>query len=118
LDSHILPIIGAVDFVLIPCRVSTFDLDAIEAVVDACSKRRTPFAFILTQIEPRWERFTASAAKVLQRKGDLLEPQMRHRLAYASAPTIGKTGPESADSRQAAEARAEVRRHERKPGRV
>jgi chromosome partitioning protein len=108
LDSLVLPIVGAVDFVLIPCRVSSFDLDAIEAVVDACQRRKTPFAFILTQVDPRWEKFTASAAKALQRRGDLLEPQMRHRLAYASAPTIGKTGPETSDSRQAAEARVEI----------
>jgi chromosome partitioning protein len=108
LETHILPIVGAADFVLIPCRVSTFDLDAIEAVVDACVRRKAPFAFILTQVEPRWEKFTASAEKALQRRGDLLEPQMRYRLAYASAPTIGKTAPESSDSRQAAEARAEI----------
>jgi chromosome partitioning protein len=96
------------DFVLIPARVSAFDLDAVAPVVDHCQRFDKPFAFVLTHIDTRWEKFTASAIKALKITGPVLAEQMRFRLAYASAVTVGKTGPESSDSRQAAEARTEI----------
>ena len=102
------PIVKVSDFCLIPARVSAFDLDAVSTVVDQCKKLGKPFAFVLTQVDPRWAKFTESAAKALKTRGAVLAEQIRFRLAYASAPTIGKTGPESADARQAAEARAEI----------
>ena len=102
------PIVRASDFCLIPARVSAFDLDAVSTVVAQCAKLSKPFAFVLTQTDPRWSKFTESAAKALKMRGHVLAEQIRFRLAYASAPTIGKTGPESVDARQAAEARTEI----------
>jgi chromosome partitioning protein len=96
------------DFVLIPVRVSAFDIDATTTVLDACKKGNRPYAFVLTQVDPRWEKFTDSAAKALKNRGPILAEQIRFRLAYASAPTIGKTGPESTDAKQAADAGREI----------
>ena len=102
------PIVKVSDFCLIPVRVSAFDLDAVSTVVSQCTKLSKPFAFVLTQTDPKWAKFTDSASKALKMRGPVFAEQIRFRLAYASSPTIGKTGPESSDARQAAHARAEI----------
>jgi hypothetical protein len=51
----IVPIVRSADFVLVPCRVSALDLDALQPVIDACKRLSRPFAFILTQVSPQWD---------------------------------------------------------------
>ena len=47
-------------------QLLAFDLDAVTPVVGACQRIDRPFAFVLTQVAPQWEKFTASAAKALK----------------------------------------------------
>jgi chromosome partitioning protein len=96
------PIVRTADFVLVSCRVSALDLDALQPVIDTCKRLSKPFAFILTQVSPQWEKFTASARKALQGKGDVLDEQLRSRLAHASALTVGKAKARIADRQRTA----------------
>jgi chromosome partitioning protein len=99
--------IVAADFVLIPVRASVFDVDAVEPVIELCQTYAKPFAFVLSQADPKW-KLLGSTIEALQDRGPVLEEMTRYRAVYASAVTIGKTGPESKDTKQAAEAAAEI----------
>jgi chromosome partitioning protein len=100
--------IAAADIVLIPCRPSALDVLAIDPAVDLCRLLNKPFAFVLTDVEPRWKS-TASAAAALREDGQVVEAVLTHRAAYSSAMTTGRTGPEStADAKGAASCREEI----------
>jgi chromosome partitioning protein len=100
--------IAAADLVLIPCRPSALDVLAIDPAVDLCRLHRKPFAFVLTDVEPRWKT-TASSAAALRQDGWVVDTMLTHRAAYSSAMTTGRTGPESsADPKGAASCRAEI----------
>lgn len=92
--------IDAVDFVVIPTRVSALDVIAIEPTLAACREVGRPFAFALSAYDPKW-RLSASAEPYLSDAGRVLAPPVQYRAAYASALTLGKTGPESQDTRAA-----------------
>lgn len=100
--------IVAADFVLVPVRTSVFDVDAVEPVVDLCRTYAKPFAFVASQADPRWKNLLGSTIEALADRGPVLEEMTRYRAVYASAVTVGKTGPESKDTKQAAEAGAEI----------
>lgn len=103
--------VEAADFVLIPTRVGLFDLAGIQAVIGSCQEYSKPFAFVLNGTnpeEPGWSRLIKSAADALKQLGPVLPKTIRERAAYISALNNGKSGPESADKRQAAAASTEV----------
>jgi chromosome partitioning protein len=99
--------IVAADFVLVPVRASVFDVDAVQPVVELCHTYVKPFAFVLSQADPKWKLLGATI-EALKDHGPVLEEMTRYRAVYASAVTIGKTGPEAKDAKQAAEAAAEI----------
>lgn len=85
--------IAVADAVLIPVRASAFDLAAIDPVLDMCRARRKAHAFVINAAEPKW-RLTGQAAKSLQGDGAVLPSMVAYRMAYVSAITKGRTGPE------------------------
>ena len=99
--------IAAADMVLVPCRPSALDVMAIDPAVDLCRMLAKPFAFVLTDAEPRWKA-TESALAALRAEGRVLAASMTHRAAYLAAMTTGRTGPESADGKGAAACREEI----------
>lgn len=99
--------IEAADFVVIPSRVSAFDILAVEPTAQACKSMRKPFGFVLNAYDPKW-KLSASAGPVLADLGPVLPPPIEYRAAYASALTLGRTGPESQNRAQARECRAEI----------
>src|SRR5262245_61266741 len=52
--DHIEHAIEAADFVLLPTRVSLFDLAATRDVVALCQEHRKRFAFVLNATDPKW----------------------------------------------------------------
>ena len=99
--------IRAADFALIPTRVSALDVIAVEPAVDACERAGRPFGFVLTAYDPKWS-LSSTAGPYLRKRGQLLEPPIQYRAAYAAAMTVGRTGPESEDRKQAKACRDEI----------
>ena len=99
-------VVKAADFVLIPVRPSIFDVEAISPVTELCKEHRKRFAFVMSHADPKW-KLLAATIDALGDYGPVLAEQVRYRAAYASAVTIGKTGPESGD-RSAVQAKEEI----------
>jgi chromosome partitioning protein len=101
-------VIDASDVVLIPTRVSSFDLQAIRAVVDLCRKRKKIYAFVVNDADLKWATGLKSAVAHLKDLGPVVGKLVRHRTVYAQSLGVGKTGPEAADKKQAKEAAEEI----------
>jgi chromosome partitioning protein len=100
--------IGEADFVLIPARPSSLDALAVDVVLDIVRKHRTPFGFVLTSADERWKITKGTKEALLAEDGgDVCDGVIGIRPAYASAMTVGKTGPESVSERAQAKACAE-----------
>ena len=99
--------IVASDFVIIPTRVSAFDLAATSAVVGMCRAERKPFAFVLNAVDPKWEKGILGAIKALQKFGPVIAKTVRHRTIYASTLTMGKAAFEGT-SKEAKQAGTEI----------
>jgi chromosome partitioning protein len=99
--------IAVADFVLIPAKPTSHDVVAISPVVDWCKRHDRPFAFVLSEADQEW-RITTSARKTLSTLGDVVATAISRRVSYASAPTNGRTAPETDDKKQAAAAKEEV----------
>jgi len=106
--EHIERAIEAADLVIIPTRVSAFDLVATRAVVGFCKLHNKPFAFVLNATDPKWRKGIQSAIAMLKKLGPVVPKSIRHRTVYASALTAGKTGPEARDAREAKGAADEI----------
>jgi chromosome partitioning protein len=82
------------DFVLIPCRASALDVEAVDDVVDLCKRQGKPYAFVLNSIQPGWTKLADSADEYLSVFGKVLKTRIACRKPYVSAMTLGKTGAE------------------------
>lgn len=85
--------ISIADLVVIPCRASGFDLEAVAPVVEMAREERRPFVFVLTQTEPRWT-LTSGARKYLDADGEVLEVSLSPRLVHPASAATGKTARE------------------------
>jgi chromosome partitioning protein len=91
--DHIANAISQADLVLIPCRASALDVEAVADVVGLCKEQGRPFAFVLNAVMPQW-KLTSGARKYLEVDGEVLEQCVGFRKAYITAMTAGKSGPE------------------------
>lgn len=82
------------DFVLIPTRASSVDLLALDQIEEVVKSLERPFAYVLNAVDPPPARLTSWATLQLRKMGDLIEPPISNRKAYASAMASGRTGPE------------------------
>ena len=101
------PAVLAADFVLIPCKASGIDAEAIVAIADLCRRKRKPYAIVISDVEPKW-KISASAAELLEDYGRVLPIQVAHRQAHLAGMSFGKTGAEYSDKKQAAQAAQEI----------
>lgn len=99
--------IGCVDYAVLPTRVSALDVLAVEPTVAACRASSRAFGFVLSAYDPRW-KLSPEAAAYLKEDGTVLAPPIQYRAAYASAMTLGRSGPESQDRKAAALCRDEI----------
>ena len=83
-------IAAAVDFVLIPCRPSVFDLAAIESSVKIAKAARKPAAFVFNDCAPRGPEMD-EAKEVLTRHGYPVAPvTIGDRKAFSRAIITGE----------------------------
>lgn len=101
-------IIQEADLVVIPVRISAFDLDAVAPAVEICSDLGKPFVFLLNAVIDTKGALYSGMTKSLARSGPVLEPIIRQRAAYANAIALGKTGPEVSNKSQAKDCTEEI----------
>lgn len=82
--------IHVADFVLIPCRPSAFDVDAVADVVELCQEHEKPFAFLINAAHPQWSKMIEGAETCLRRLGPVLPCHIGFRKDYAAAVMAGK----------------------------
>ncbi|MBS0252415.1 MAG: AAA family ATPase [Proteobacteria bacterium] len=101
-------IIAEADLVVIPVRVSAFDLDAIAPAVQACEDFNKPFVFLLNAVIDTKGASYNGMVKGLGQNGPVLDQIIRQRAAYANAIALGKTGPEVSNKAQAKDCGEEI----------
>ena len=84
------------DAVVIPVRVSAFDIGAITPIVEMCRKHHKPFAFLLSAFDGRaqFKKLNEEAQKTLAAGGPILATWLQYHVAHINALTIGKVGHE------------------------
>ena len=93
----------AADLVLIPCRPSTFDLEAIETTLLLAKTAKTPAYVVLNAVPPR-SGIGKEAAQGLRAGGAEVAPhQLTQRAAYGHSVIDGRTAQEFEPQGKAAE---------------
>ena len=100
--KHTVAAMADADLVIVPCRPSPIDTEAVNVMVELCREHGKEFVFMLTGTAPR-SPMTTGARQYLAQLGDVLEVEMANRQSYASAMILGRVGPE-----KDAAARAEI----------
>jgi cellulose biosynthesis protein BcsQ len=106
--EHIERAIEAADFVVIPTRVSMFDLAVTRAVAGFCEIHNKPFAFVLNATDPKWKKGITGAIAMLKKIGPVIPKSIRQRTVYAASLTMGRTGSEAKDTKEAKGAADEI----------
>lgn len=101
-------IVQAADLVIIPVRVSAFDLDAVAPAVEACKTLGKPFVFLLNAVIDTKGALYTGMTKALSQSGPVLEQIVKQRAAYANAIAMGRTGPEVSNKNQAKDCEEEI----------
>lgn len=102
--------IAVADLVLIPCRASPMDLDAVDTVIETARAFKKPFRFILMAYDATW-KLSDTAEPYLEglAPGHMLGHRTRYSPAYVGSLLDGLTGPEyRGNKKQAKEAREEI----------
>ncbi len=93
----------AADLVLIPCRASTFDLEAIETTLLLAKAASKPAFVVLNAVPPR-SSIGREAAEGLAARGVQISPrQLTHRAAFTHGVIDGRTAQEFEPRGKAAE---------------
>jgi chromosome partitioning protein len=101
-------IVRGADLVVIPVRVSAFDLDAVAPAIEACTDLGKPFVFLLNAVIDTKGALYNGMTKALAQSGPVMDQIVRQRAAYANAIALGKTGPEVSNKSQAADCAEEI----------
>lgn len=101
-------VVQAADLVIIPVRISAFDLDAVAPAVEACASLGKPFVFLLNAVIDTKGALYNGMTKALAQSGPVLDQIVRQRAAYANAIAMGKTGPEVSNKSQAKDCEEEI----------
>jgi len=82
------------DCVIVPVRTSSLDIGSIDALVEMCRDHHKPFKFLLSAVDAKFKKLTATALSALVEDGDVFGTRVSYRLPYINAMTAGKVGPE------------------------
>lgn len=77
------------DMVLVPCRPSPDDLDALGPTLELLEDARAPFLFVLTQAKPK-TRLALEAVPALAQHGRVAPVVVHDRVAFAAASIAGE----------------------------
>lgn len=101
--------IAAADYVVIPIRASSLDVQAIGPTTDLCADYVRPFGIVANAVEPSW-KISATVAPFCKAAAlHLLKATVTQRQAYTGAMVAGATGPEYHDARQAKVCATEIK---------
>ena len=91
------------DWILVPTRPTTDDLDALPAVIDliTAAGKATAWSFVLVQGSPGRSRLSDDAFAALARRGRV-GPPLRLRMDFPASATEGRTATEMAPTGKAA----------------
>jgi len=102
-DQAALAAARAADLILIPCRPSVFDLEAIRTTLDLAQIAKKP-AFVLLNAVPVRSRIGAEAAAGLREQGAQVAPvSLSHRAAFGHSVIDGRSAQEYEPAGKAAE---------------
>ena len=88
------PAVASADFVIIPTRASALDIEAVDTVVDICRDHRKPYVFVINHAHPTCKLTKTTLAYLRSAGHHVLDQLVTYRMAYISAMTVGKSGPE------------------------
>ncbi|MBL8567215.1 MAG: ParA family protein [Hyphomicrobiaceae bacterium] len=101
--------IAAADYIVIPIRASSLDVQAIGPTTDLCSDYVRPFGIVTNAVEPSWKISSTVAPFCKAAALHLLKATVTQRQAYTGAMVAGATGPEYHDARQAKVCATEIK---------
>jgi chromosome partitioning protein len=93
----------AADLVLIPCRPSTFDLEAIATTLLLAKTAGKPAFVVLNAVPPRSNIGREAAAGLAAQGAQVAERQLSHRAAFTHGVIDGRTAQEFEPQGKAAE---------------
>lgn len=93
----------AADLVLIPCRPSTFDLEAIETTLMLAKAAGKPAFVVLNAVPPRSSIGKEATEGLTARGAQVVPHQLTHRAAFAHGVVDGRTAQEFEPRGKAAE---------------
>jgi chromosome partitioning protein len=96
-NANLAGIIGLADLVVIPCRPTPDDLDAVGPTLDLIAGARKPFVFVLSQATPR-TKLALEAVPELAQHGRVAPVVLHVRQDYPSAALTGLGVTETGDS--------------------
>ncbi len=96
--EHVERACEAADIVLIPSRVSGFDIVPTRDVVALARKHKRPFAFVFNQTDPKWRAGLQNIIKQLKPIGYVIPKTIRHLTVHEKATFAGKIGSEMKDA--------------------
>ena len=108
-ESVALKAVAPADIVLIPCRASIHDIDAIENSVNIAQLQRKEACVVLNAVPPNAPNLIADVAKAIQNTYDVsvLPIAIAQRSDFVHSATVGKSPSDYApDGKAAAEIRA------------
>lgn len=106
IHSYLLGVMRAADFILVPCRPTTDDFEALPEIVDMIEQSTRRYAFVITQAPTgRRIRSVEDAVPILARQGRVAGV-LRFRVTFPAAASVGLTTTEfEPDGKAAAEIR-------------
>ena len=88
-------IVESSDVVLIPVKCSTFDLMAIDPIIELAKKYQKPFTFVLSMVDAKMPRLIAQATATLMPLGPIAKARLTYSQSYVLGLAKGRTGPEA-----------------------
>jgi chromosome partitioning protein len=96
-------LVEASDFVVIPCRPTRLDLEAVPAAVSIVEAKRKPFVFVLNAVRTQSVKRNDAAREVLESYGPVCPHAISQLEAFATALDDGRAVTEAAPGSTAAD---------------
>jgi chromosome partitioning protein len=93
-DKPALDAARAADFLLVPCRPSILDLEAVANTLDIAKLAGRPAIVILNGVAPSGSEADEAAEAIIQMQGEVCPVRLVNRIAYARAIVYGQTAQE------------------------
>jgi chromosome partitioning protein len=86
--------------VIIPCRPSFFDMNAVTPIVEMCRERHAPYSFLLSAVDSKMPKLVESTMAALVKHGPIFATRIPYIQAYIASLMKGKSAAEIDKARQ------------------